>query len=918
MEKQANALWSTTGRNSNSLGQHPRSGDRPFLIEGPKIPTVPQALGQPLHELFQEVARANPLAVALTFRGEDLSYDELNRRANRVAHRLIRMGVGPESLVGISIGRSLEFVVGLLAIVKAGGAYVPLDLSYPRERLNFMLRDTKPSVLLTGPDEIDVDAPWARTLRVTADQGDFSTESDENTEVQVGPRNAAYVMYTSGSTGNPKGVVIEQRSIVRLVREPNYITISPLDTFLQLAPTSFDASTLEIWGALLNGARLVIMEPGSPSLRDIGRKIEEEQVTTLWLTAGLFHAMVDEQLPALATVRNMLAGGDVLSPQHVERFLDAHRSASLINGYGPTEGTTFTCCHVLRYGDTIGKTVPIGRPISKTRVLILDEALNQVSIGQPGELYIGGEGVARGYLNQPKLTAERFVRNPYSTDPSDVLYLSGDLVSVRADGAIEFLGRKDNQVKIRGFRVELGEIEVALQQHPAVRHAVALVVENGISDKAIHAFWTAKAGAVGESSDVLLFAGQHLPAYMVPSTLTRLESLPLTENGKVDRKQLLSIAMRNVSRRNAYVPPSDTLEMQLIEIWEEALGVTCLGTHDDFFELGGHSLLAARMFAQIEQKLRKSLPLATMFHASTIQKLAEVIRAEGWTPYWSELVPIQPNGTRPPLFLVHGLVGNVLNYYGLRHHVSPDQPVYGLQAEGLSSGRASHFSIADMAAHYVDTVRSVQPTGPYYLGGFSAGGLVAYEMAQLLTASGEQVKFLALFDSSIDVVGGHWFKTFHSKRAKDRTIRALRVNFLMMRQDGLRKFARQKALNMSVNFRIMLWLMAGRLAAKASGGGPAPEPRFLSVREAFTRAIRSYTPSKYEGSAVLFRTHGSDLENPDPSNGWRNYISGNLEIHEVDGDHNNIFREPHIGRLSHQLIEALEAANAEHGSLQAK
>ncbi len=908
MDKQANVLRSKT----------PRIADRPFLIEGVKPSPGAHGEGPTLHELFEEIALTTPLAVALTYRGEDLSYGELNRRANRVAHRLSRMGVGPESLVGICVGRSLEFIISVLAIVKAGGAYVPLDLSYPLDRLNFMLRDTHPTVLLTGGDEIGVEAPWATTLRVTSDVADFASESDTNPDVPVGPRNAAYVMYTSGSTGNPKGVVIEQRSIIRLVCEPNYISISPLDTFLQLAPTSFDASTFEIWGALLNGARLVIMEPGSPSLRDIGRKVEQEQITTLWLTAGLFHAMVDEQLPSLATVRNMLAGGDVLSPQHVGRFLDAHRSASLINGYGPTEGTTFTCCHVLHYGDSIGKSIPIGRPISKTRVLILDQALNQVSIGQPGELYIGGEGVAREYLNQPQLTAERFIRNPYSTDPYDVLYKSGDLVSVRADGAIEFLGRRDNQVKVRGFRVELGEIEVALQQHPVVRHAVAIVVENGVANKAIHAFWTAKAGAAGESIDLLHYASEHLPAYMVPASLTRLESLPLTENGKVDRKQLLAIAERNVTRQRTYVPPTDTLEMQLIEIWEEVLGVNCLGIEDDFFELGGHSLLAARMFAQVEQKLRKSLPLATMFHASTIQKLAEVIRAEGWTPYWSELVPIQPNGHRPPLFLVHGLVGNVLNYYGLRHHVSHEQPVYGLQAEGLSSGRASYFSIPDMASHYVQLIRSVQPSGPYFLGGFSAGGLVAFEMAHQFVAAGEQVKFLALLDSSIDVVGGHWFKTFTSERAKNRTIRALRVNFLMMRRDGFFKFAHAKAVNMSVNFRIMLWLLAARIASKAGAGKTAQEPRFLTVREAFTRAIRTYNPAPYLGSAVLFRTHDSDLENPDRSNGWENYIHGQLDIHDVDGDHNNIFYEPHIGRLADQLVDALDAAHAEHHSLHAK
>ena len=944
MDEHARTM-SLTGRESASVDGPRRTEDRRFLIEGLMPPAVARTPGQPLHKLFEEVAGAYPLEVALTFSGEDLSYDELNRRANRVAHRLRRMGVGPESPVGIGIGRSLEFIIGLLAIVKAGGAYVPLDLSYPRERLNFMLRDTRPSVLLTGADEIDVEAPGATTLRVTADVADFSAESDENLDVQIGPRNAAYVMYTSGSTGNPKGVVIEQRSIVRLVCDPNYITISPLDTFLQMAPASFDASTFEIWGALLNGARLVIMEPGTPSLRDIGRKIEREQVTTLWLTAGLFHAMVDEQLPSLATVRNMLAGGDVLSPRHVEKFLDVHRSSSVINGYGPTEGATFTCCHVLRHGDSIGKTVPIGRPISKTRILILDEALNKVSIGQPGELYIGGEGVARGYLNQPELTEERFVRNPYSADPSDVLYRSGDMVSVGADGAVEFLGRKDNQVKVRGFRVELGEIEIALQQHPWVRHVVAIVVESGPADKAIHAFWTAEAGAVGEGGDLMLFAGQHLPAYMVPSTFTLLESLPLTENGKVDRKKLLAMAVRNISRRdiaaaarqavaqtstgqtvdihavadtsreNAFVPPTDVLEVQLIEIWEEILGVDRIGIRDDFFQLGGHSLLAARMFARVGEKLEKNLPLATLFHAPTIEQLAAVIRAEGWTPHWSVLVPMQAHGTKPPLFLAHGLTGNVLSFYRLRHYIQDDQPMYGIQAYGLSSGRASLLSIPEMAAHYVQEVRAFQPDGPYYLGGFSGGGLLAYEMAVQLTAAGERVAFLALFDSYIEGAGGYWLKSFYSKRALRMAMMATRYSWYNLRKYGVRSVMRRKMRNMFVNFRIMLWLLLARNSGKTAA---SESSRYLTIPEAFTRAIRVYQPQHYSGSAVLFRTVIAEYPLNDPSPGWKRYISGNLEVREVEGDHEYIFREPYIGRLAMQLNQALNAAQPQQQATKGK
>jgi aspartate racemase len=903
-------LQASTSRLSKKLNRFRDSRlsvvSQPILIE-PLPPLDSQHKHvRPLHELFEEIALANPHKVALSFRGADLTYGELNRRANQLARRLRDQGVREESHVALAMGRSFELIIGLLAIVKAGGVYVPLDMTYPRERLSFMLQDTRPDVVLTETGETDLDASLARIVQVTEDMAEFSSESDENLGVDVGPRNAAYVMYTSGSTGVPKGVVIEQRSIIRLVCDPDYIKISPQDTFLQLAPTSFDASTLEIWGPLLNGARMVIMPPGTLTLKDIGRTIEQERVTTLWLTAGLFHSMVDEELPSLATVRNMLAGGDVLSQIHVQKFLEAHRSSTVINGYGPTEGTTFTCCHSLRYGDSIGKTVPIGHPISKTRVLILDESMNPVPPGDTGELYIGGEGVARGYLNQPELTAERFVNNIDSADPAGVMYRSGDLVKMRPDGVIEFLGRKDNQVKIRGFRVELGEVEAGLLRHPTVLQATAIVVENDVAGKTIHAFWTAKAGIVTENSELLRFVGEHLPSYMLPASLTRLHTLPLTENGKVDRKQLLEIAQRNIARQTTYVPPSDVLEVELITIWEKILGVPRIGVRDDFFELGGHSLLAARMFARIEEKLGKRMPLATMFQAPTIEKLAQIMRAEGFSAHWSVVVPIQEHGSKPPLFLVHGLLCNVLSFYRLRQYIAADQPLYGIQAYGMDSGRASFASIPDMAAFYIKEMRAVQPRGPYFLGGFSAGGLVTHEMARQLNEMGEHVQFLALFDSYVEAVGGYWFKSFYSKRARKMVVLALYSSIQTVKRRGVILVFKGKVRSMGVNLRIMLWLLMGKMLGKKSG---EPAPQSLTPREAFTRAIRIHKPQPYSGSAVSFRSPTLDLL--DPTEGWERYITGKVQHQEIYGGHDDIFSEPHIAGLARQLMQALEASYRE-------
>jgi thioesterase domain-containing protein/acyl carrier protein len=379
------------------------------------------------------------------------------------------------------------------------------------------------------------------------------------------------------------------------------------------------------------------------------------------------------------------------------------------------------------------------------------------------------------------------------------------------------------------------------------------------------------------------------------------ERKPAARNGVAPR------AHADSSRETNYVPPSDILEVQLIEIWEEVLGVTRIGVRDDFFLLGGHSLRAARMFARVEEKLRRNIPLATLFQAATIEKLAQIIREEGWTPHWSVLVPIREHGNKPPLFLVHGLHGNVLNFYGFRHHMPADLPLYGVQATGLDSGRATLVSIPDMAEHYIKEIRSVQPVGPYFLGGFSAGGLVAYEMARQLVESGESVQFLALFESYVEAAGGYWLKSFYSKRALRMSLFALRASLENVKKDGLRAVFRVKLRSMGVNLRIMLWHLLGRIAGRGRLGHHS-QPQWLSPLEAFTRAIRAYAPQPYSGSAVLFRTPDFDFESHDVSEGWTRYVTGKLEHKEIYAGHDDIFREPHIASLAGQLVDALDAS----------
>ena len=578
-----------------------------------------------IHELFETQARSRPDAVALEDEGQRLTYKELNARANQVARFLARQGVGPEVMVGICAERSLEAVVGVLGILKAGGAYVPLDPDYPPARLSFLLGDTAAPVLLTQAKLRDrLPAFAGRTIVLDKDWPRIALEGRDNLGVRLNARNLAYVIYTSGSTGRPKGTCIEHRSVVRLVKSTNYVELGPQEVLLQFAPMSFDASTLELWGSLLNGARLVVCPAGLPSLQELGRVIQRHGVTTLWLTAALFHQMVDAQIESLRGVRQLLAGGETLSVPHVRKMLQVLGQNRLINGYGPTENTTFTCCHVMTAHSRVERTVPIGRPISNTRAYILDRQMQPVPIGVYGELSIGGDGLAREYLHQRELTAQKFVPDPFRAEAGARLYKTGDLARYLPDGNIEFLGRMDHQVKLRGFRIELGEIEAAIARHPAVREVVVVAREDIPGDKRIVAYVAAGNRPAGLVSELCAQLRAGLPEYMIPAAFVLLDALPLTPNGKIDRKQL-SAPVRADSEQVAYVAPRTPTEELLARIWAEVLGLERVGIDDNFFKLGGHSLLATQIIIRGRQAFQVDLPLRRLFEMPTIAALAGTI-----------------------------------------------------------------------------------------------------------------------------------------------------------------------------------------------------------------------------------------------------------------------------------------------------
>ncbi|MCB0164083.1 MAG: amino acid adenylation domain-containing protein [Anaerolineae bacterium] len=573
-----------------------------------------------IQRLFEAQAQQTPEAVALVFEGTPLTYRDLNHKANQLAHYLQSLGVKPGDLVGLCLERSLDVVVATLAILKAGGAYVPLDPHYPHERLAFMLADTQISVLITHQSLREQLPPFEGHL-VSLDTlwPDLEPNSTANLTVDGAAEDLAYVMYTSGSTGQPKGVCVTHRNVVRLVKNTNFACLSPEETFLQFAPISFDAATFEIWGPLLNGGRLVIFPPQKPSLELLGQFIAQQRITTLWLTAGLFHQMVDHQLDQLQGVRQLLAGGDVLSAPHVHKVLNQLPQTRLINGYGPTENTTFTTCYPIPTDWPEDMAVPIGRPIANTEVYILDNHLQPVPVGIPGQLYAGGDGVARGYLNRPELTAEKFIANPFGPGR---LYQTGDLARYRPDGNIEFLGRMDNQVKIRGFRIELGEIETVLSQHPAVEQSIVMAREDTPGDKRLVAYVV---GAEASVPDLRQHLQQKLPDYMIPAAFVLLESLPINANGKVDRQALPAPDTTRPDLSEAYEAPEGEVELLLADIWQEVLRVEQIGRHDNFFELGGHSLLAVQIVSRLQQDYQIELALRFLFEYPTIAQLAPVV-----------------------------------------------------------------------------------------------------------------------------------------------------------------------------------------------------------------------------------------------------------------------------------------------------
>ncbi|HKV37021.1 MAG TPA: amino acid adenylation domain-containing protein, partial [Pyrinomonadaceae bacterium] len=767
----------------------------------------------------------------------------------------------------------------------------------------------------------------AEVVCLTDERESIASEPAENLASTTTPENLIYVMYTSGSTGQAKGVAVTHRSVMRLVRGANYVELGAEQVLLQLAPMTFDASTFEVWGALLNGGRLVIAPPGPLSLEEIGRAVREGEVTTLWLTAGLFHQTVDERPTDLRGVRQLLAGGDVLSPRHVRRVIEASADTVLINGYGPTENTTFTACHRMTEVQKIGESVSIGRPISNTQIYILDGGMRPVPVGVVGELYTGGDGLARGYLGQAAVTAERFVPNPFSGEGGARLYRTGDVARYLEDGRIEFLGRVDEQVKVRGYRIEPGEVEAAVSECEGVRECVVLVGEDAHGEKLLVGYVVMEAQHELSTRALKEHLRERLPEYMIPTTFITLDELPLTPNGKVDRRALPALDGSRSQLDTHYEEPRTNLEKSLAKMWQDVLGVETVGIHDDFFELGGTSLRVVVFVNRLEQRLRVHLPVKALFSAPNIAALAQYLKEhyaqtvsaldendgellslmtglEPATGSWSPLVEIQPGNGKPPLFFVHPVGGNVFCYFNLARGLGTDQPFYALQAKGLHDIHHSHTRIEEMASYYVEHLRAVQPTGPYRIGGWSLGGVVAFEMAQQLKACGDEVHMLALIDSpSPSAFGG-------MKREDDLSqLAGFAIDLGFTQQHLSRSVDDVKQLSLDEQ---LSYLLERALAEDLVPAGMELDHlhRLFRVFKTNREALRAYVPGVYAGRVTYFRAVGNDASNPeDMPNGWHELALGGVDVYQLPGDHYSILKQPHVDALA----QCIEQRVREHG-----
>lgn len=853
-----------------------------------------------LHQLVTTQAERTPEALASVAGDRQLTYRELDLRSNQLAAYLQKRGIGPEIPVGLYLEPSCEMVVGILGVLKAGGVCVPLDPSYPAERLAHVLSDTGLGMLLSQEClRSKLPPSTAEILCLDSDWAEVDRESSDPIPSQCTPQNLAYVIYTSGSTGKPKGVQITHGNLVHSTYARSlYYGAQPGGRFLLLSSFSFDSSLVGIFGSLCKGDTLVLTPgPVQSNLPGLAQLVSQNRISHLLCVPSLYSLLLEQAKPGqLASLKAAIVAGESCPVELVERHYDALPQATLFNEYGPTEGSVWSTVYKCEPA-TDREVLPIGRPIPNVKVYVLDPHLNPLPIGARGELHIGGPGVVRGYLHRPTETAERFIADPFSDVAGARLYKTGDLVRYLPDGNLELLGRLDHQVKIRGFRIELEEIENVISQYPGIALAVVAPHQEGAAEPTLIGYVVPVVASEFDPEKLRGFLSQKLPSAMIPSVFVVLESLPLTPNGKVDRHALPASPRTVLATR--VVQPSNDVESDLVEIWEGIFDRQGIGVTDNFFDLGGHSLLVAKLLLRIEQRFEKRLSLAHVFHAPTIRQLATLLDGQSDVLHNPAVVPIQPRGSKPPLFWVRG--GPL--FLPLANRLGADQPLLGLHLPASDANRLSlPYQLEDIAAALVSRMREVQPEGPYYLAGLCVNGVIAYEMARQLALDGQRVALLALFDAQNPAYYEDYTLESRSQLLRGR-IKFQISKFRKGRLAGLPDFLRERVIGahrrLSVRFWRMWYAMGFRVTVK-----------HLEDFESIVHpASFVYRPKTYPGRAVFFQS--SDWPTDaywDFYTSWNGLLDGGLQVHRIHDGHEAMFYEKNVDVVAAKLRESLAAA----------
>lgn len=868
-----------------------------------------------IHELIAEQSHLRPDSVAVVYNQEQLSYLELEARANQLANHLKSLGVGPDCVVGLYMERSLEIMIGMLGVLKAGGAYLPLEVGLPVERLEHMLNDSGTSIVVTKQDAAE-SLPVSRPELVILDKDwrRIASCSPTAPEAEAKFENLAYVIYTSGSTGRPKGVLIRHGGLANSTHARFSYYDTPVSSFLLVSPFSFDSSVAGIYWTLCQGGTVVL--PYERLERDPERLaglIAESGTSHLLCLPTLYSLLLAAADPGhINSLKCVIVAGEACPPEVVVRHTELLADVGLFNEYGPTEGTVWSSV----YGDCSKRfkaPVPIGGPVANVQIYILDEKLELAPIGGRGEIYISGAGLARGYLKKPELTADRFIPNPFSAKEGEKLYRTGDAGRYLSDGNIEFIGRVDEQVKVRGYRIELGEIEAALNEHHFVKQSVVIAREDEKRDKRLIGYVELEEEIT--TGALKKYLKEKLPEYMVPEVILVLDSMPITVSGKIDRQRLPALLDTKQIMEEGFVAPRDPLEFKLAQIWESVLGVQPIGVKDDFFDLGGHSLLAPSLMARIKSVIGRDLPLSVLFQGKTIEYLAAILRREASSISWSCLVELQASGTQTPLFFVHPGGGNVLCYLDLARCLGSDQAFYGLQTPGFYEERSLYSSIEDMASHYLEAVQTVMPEGPYYLGGWSLGGVIAYEMAQQLIARGQSEIHLLLLDTAA------WTSNEGNIGVEEDD-----AELLMNIFSDVLPISIEDLQQLEGDARIEYVLEAAISANLFPPGVEVTRAKsFLEMYKANARAMSNYTPQVYPGAVTLFNVASQIImprpdESPhseklrkmaqDPTRGWGELAAGGARIIDVPGTHTSMLRKPHVETLAVLIKEYIKSKSS--------